>query len=113
MGDRCLGTASLATAALLTLETAMAVVLATSAHLREREQWQTHERNRLLVKELGLTDPALAPGTSYSRHPSQADLFAAHSEHPAIIEHFPAGSIMPPPVIPPVGGAHRIGKGIP
>lgn len=113
MGDRGLTTGSLAAAALLAVEAALAVLLAVSANVREREHRETHEKNRVLVRELGLTDPALAPGTSYCRHPSQADLFAPHSEHPAVIEHFPAGSVMPPAVILPIRGAHLTGERVP
>lgn len=52
--------------------------------------------NRALASELGLTDLALWPGTSYTRHPSQADLFAPFSDHPAALERWPAGSVVPP-----------------
>ena len=60
---------------------------------------------RALVAELRLTDLALWPDAGYCRHPSQADLFAAWSEHPGAPEHFPAGSIVPPP--PALRGAAR------
>lgn len=57
----------------------------------------TGRSNRDLVSTLGLTDLALWPGASYSRHPSQADLFAPFSDHPAAFEHAPAGSVVPVP----------------
>ena len=54
------------------------------------------EADRALVKALGLTDLALWSEPSYCRHPSQADLFAAHAIHPAALETYPPGSIVPP-----------------
>ena len=86
---------------LIAVETGAALVLAVAGSTDEHIHRQTRDVNRLLVRELLLTDLALSPGTSYTRHPSQADLFAPHSEHPAAIEHFPAGSIVPPPVASP------------
>lgn len=53
--------------------------------------------NRALVSALDLTDLALWPGASYTRHPSQADLFAPFSDHPGAFEHSPAGSVIPAP----------------
>lgn len=45
----------------------------------------------------GLTDPALFTEARYARHASQADRHAAFQDHPLALEHFPAGSLMPPP----------------
>lgn len=50
-----------------------------------------------LAAELRLTDLALISEPSYCRHPTQADRFAPFSDHPGAIEHFPAGSLVPPP----------------
>ena len=86
-----------ATVILTALETAVAIALTVSGSVRDRRQQSARDDNRLLVRELGLTDLALCCGTSYTRHPSQADIFAAHGEHPAAIEHFPSGSIVQPP----------------
>ena len=44
-----------------------------------------------------LTDPALFTEARYARHASQADRHAAFQDHPMALEHFPAGSLMPPP----------------
>jgi len=44
-----------------------------------------------------LTDPALFTEARYARHASQADRHAAFQDHPLALEHFPAGSLMPPP----------------
>lgn len=50
-----------------------------------------------LVARLGLTDLALFTEARYTRHPSQADLHAALQDHPGAFEHFPTGSLLPPP----------------
>ena len=99
-GTGILSTLSRATISLVAIETAIALALAVAGSAREQHQQQTREDNRLMVRELGLTDLALSNGSSYTRHPSQADLFAPHNEHPCAIEHFPAGSFLPPPVEP-------------
>lgn len=96
-GTRFLSTLSRAAIALVAAEIAIAVALAATGSIRHRDQQRTREFNRLVVRELGLTDLALSSGTGYTRHPSQADLFAPHNEHPAALEHFPAGSVLPPP----------------
>ncbi len=50
-----------------------------------------------LVERLGLTDPVLFTEARYTRHPTQADLQSAFQDHPVALEHFPTGSLMPPP----------------
>jgi hypothetical protein len=55
------------------------------------------EDNRRLVRELRLTDLCLFTEARYTRHPSQADLHTAFQDHPLALEHFPSGSLIPPP----------------
>lgn len=50
-----------------------------------------------LVEHLGLTDPVLFTEARYTRHPTQADLQSAFQDHPVALEHFPTGSLLPPP----------------
>jgi hypothetical protein len=50
-----------------------------------------------LVERLGLTDLVLFTEARYTRHPTQADLQSAFQDHPVALEHFPTGSLMPPP----------------
>ena len=50
-----------------------------------------------LARRLGLTDIALFTEARYTRHPTQADLHSALQDHPLAIEHFPTGSLIPPP----------------
>jgi len=49
------------------------------------------------VRQLGLTDLVLFTEARYTRHPTQADLQSAFQDHPAALEHFPTGSLLPPP----------------
>lgn len=53
---------------------------------------------RLLVASLGLTDLTLCSEARYTRHPSQADVFAPFQDYPGAFEHFPTGSLLPPVV---------------
>ena len=81
---------------LLAVEAAAVVALAVAGHRGAADPGAAPAVHRQLVAELRLTDLALWPGASYCRHPSQADLFAPHGEHPGAPERFPAGSIVPP-----------------
>ncbi len=54
-----------------------------------------------LVRTEGLTDLCLFTEARYTRHPSQADAFAPFQDHPGALEHFPSGSLVPPPAPPP------------
>ena len=82
-----------------TIEALAVVALALVGASTSDEEERSRRTNRLLVHELLFTDPALSAGTSYCRHPSQADLFAPFGDHPAAVEHFPAGSIVAPPAV--------------
>jgi len=50
-----------------------------------------------LAAKLQLTDLALFTEARYTRHPALADLHSAAQDHPLSFEHFPSGSLMPPP----------------
>lgn len=63
---------------------------------RDRGTAQLAER-AALAHRLGLTDLALFTEARYTRHPSQADLHSAFQDHPVALEHFPTGSLLPPP----------------
>jgi hypothetical protein len=52
---------------------------------------------RELVSGLGLTDLALFTEARYTRHLTQADLHSAFQDHPLALDHFPSGSLVPPP----------------
>ncbi len=67
-----------------------------AALLRERGAPHLEARGTLAAR-LGLTDLALFTEARYTRHPSQADLHSAFQDHPVALEHFPTGSLLPPP----------------
>ena len=50
-----------------------------------------------LADRLGLTDLCLFTEARYTRHLSQADLHTAFQDHPFSLDHFPSGSLVPPP----------------
>lgn len=54
-------------------------------------------QSRDLVRYLGLTDLCLFTEARYTRHITQADMYSAFQDHPFAFEHFPSGSILPPP----------------
>ena len=66
-----------------------------------RSQMVDHAASRALVRELGLTDLSLFTEARYTRHPTQADWHAPFQDHPAALEHFPTGSLLPPPLYAP------------
>ena len=68
-------------------------------HHHAREAKAAAEANKSLVSQLGLTDLALWSEARYTRHPSQADLFSPFSDHPSSLEHFPSGTLTPPPAV--------------
>jgi hypothetical protein len=53
--------------------------------------------SRKLVAELNLTDLALFTEARYTRHLSQADRHTPFQDHPLALDHFPSGSLVPPP----------------
>jgi len=57
-------------------------------HLQEKSE---------MVKTLQLTDLCLFTEASYTRHLSQADLHTPFQDSPMAFEHFPSGSLVPPP----------------
>jgi len=62
-----------------------------------RQRLTAEAPGRGLVSELGLTDLCLFTEARYTRHLSQADWHTPFQDHPAALEHFPSGSLAPPP----------------
>lgn len=94
--------------ALLTLAAGVcgfALCFVDAARLRAAAGADEAERTRL-VAQLRLTDLALFTEARYTRHPSQADLHSAFQDHPLALEHFPTGSLIPPPA-----GLQKVGAG--
>jgi hypothetical protein len=76
-----------------------AATIWTFAHATAHQSETTRlSRNRALVTALDLTDLALFNDARYTRNPSQADLHSAFQDGPLTFEHFPTGSLVPPPV---------------
>ena len=69
----------------------------THASVQREADRQAIGRIAGVVKDLELTDLSLFTEARYTRHLSQADLFAAFQDHPAALEHFPTGAIAGPP----------------
>lgn len=82
---------------LLFAETVAVVALALLGASRGGHARAQRLEQRGLVRELTLTDLALWSEAGYCRHPSLADRFSPWATHPSAIEHFPAGSFVPPP----------------
>lgn len=74
----------------------LALVLLDSRRLAALEAFSLAQ-GRVETRADSLTDPALFNEARYARHASQADRHAAFQDHPLALEHFPAGSLMPPP----------------
>lgn len=92
-------------AALLLAELLVGGALAAGFRLGGRvEEWGELGE---LARALELSALAFGSGAAYTRHPAQADRFAAWSDHPGAFEHLPAGSLIRPPEAPPVGPERR------
>ncbi len=57
------------------------------------------QRTGRLVEDLRLSDLVLFTEARYTRHLTQADLHSAFQDHPVALEHFPSGSLLPPPAL--------------
>jgi hypothetical protein len=83
--------------------TLLALLLLAGLVAYGRRQESTAERAHLarmapLITALELTDLSIWTEARYTRHPSQADFFSAFQDFPAALEHFPAGSVVSPPI---------------
>jgi hypothetical protein len=65
--------------------------------LADHEQASGLQQTQALTRQLGLTDPALMTEARYGRHLSQADRHTPFQDHPLAFDHFPTGSMLPPP----------------
>jgi hypothetical protein len=61
-----------------------------------------------ITSALKLTDISFSNDARYTRHPSQADIFSAFQDYPGSIEHFPSGSVTPPPDFSSFGAEMRV-----
>jgi len=72
-------------------------IMFAQAHFQRLSDTPSLRRVAVQVRDLQLTDLCLFTEARYTRHLSQTDLYSAFQDHPVSLEHFPAGSIAPPP----------------
>ncbi|MCC6345870.1 MAG: hypothetical protein IT388_01635 [Nitrospirales bacterium] len=72
------------------------LLFAHAAHRRMADIPRIREEGNL-VRRLELTDLCLFTEARYTRHITQADLATPFQDHPLSLEHFPSGSLLPPP----------------
>jgi hypothetical protein len=72
------------------------LMFAHASFKKNKEIWFIKEKAEM-VQRLGLTDLCLFTEANYTRHLSQADLHTPFQDSPMSLEHFPSGSIAPPP----------------
>lgn len=80
----------------LVVELGILLALVAAGKVLSAADRDVKEANRAIVKALKLTDLSLWSEARYARHPSQADFFSAFQDFPSSMDHFPAGSIVPP-----------------
>ncbi|MGO9380362.1 MAG: hypothetical protein ACLPN1_03230 [Dissulfurispiraceae bacterium] len=72
------------------------LMLIHASYARERAKKHLLESEEL-VRKLELTDLCLFTDARYTRNPAMADMHSAFQDAPMAFDHFPSGSIMPPP----------------
>ena len=72
------------------------LMIAHAAYSRDRLRPMLTEQ-AAMVKQYGLTDLCLFTDARYTRNPSLADLNTPFQDYPMSFEHFPSGSLVPPP----------------
>ena len=79
----------------------LSVLLASLLFLHPRMEAEPYARRAELRREMvagyGLTDLCLFTEARYTRHPTQADLFAPFQNYPGAMDAFPSGSFIAPP----------------
>ena len=55
------------------------------------------QEKKQMVRDLGISDLCLFTEANYTRHLTQADRHTPFQNSPLTLEHFPSGSILPPP----------------
>jgi len=72
-------------------------LMAAHAQYRNENAGPGLKEKAMLVERLELTDLCLFTDARYARHPSMADLHTAFQDSPMAMEHFPSGTVTPPP----------------
>ncbi len=84
--------------AVLLCELTVLVVLLFYASVQVADSKKQIVALRNLTRELQLTDLSVWTEARYTRNPSQADWFSPFQDFPSSVEHFPAGSLIEPPM---------------
>ena len=82
--------------ALLLAALLLVASVADARHLRAARDG-AQQQMRALAGALQLTDLCLFTEARYTRHPSLADRHTAFGDLPFGLDHFPSGSLLPPP----------------
>ena len=90
-------TRSTAFLGLLLLLAALGVLAGLDATRRSLGAEARFAANRALAGWFVLTDLCLFTDARYTRHPSLADRHSPFQDYPLALEHFPSGSLIPPP----------------
>ena len=83
----------------IVLQGAILLFFFAHSHYQIREDQPLIQQKRVLVRDLELTDLCLFTEASYTRHLTQADRQTPFQDSPMALEHFPSGSLVPPPGI--------------
>jgi hypothetical protein len=75
------------------------IAMCLHSHIRQAAEMGGIGRMAAMVRDFGLTDLCLFTEASYTRNPTQTDLQTPFQEYPVSLEHFPSGSLTPPPVV--------------
>jgi hypothetical protein len=67
------------------------------AYFRQNTDRPLLQAKQEMVRQLELTDLCLFTDARYTRHPTMADLNTPFQDYPLSLEHFPSGSLVPPP----------------
>jgi hypothetical protein len=81
----------------LLLNIIVLAILFFHAHFPAAAVSATLQENRTVVSNLRLTDICLFTDARYTRNPSIADPNSSFQDCPMSLDHFPSGSLMPPP----------------
>jgi hypothetical protein len=81
----------------LSINLFISALLFAHAFHRQRASLPSLREKAEMVRSLRLSDVCLFTEASYTRHLSQADLHTPFQDSPMSLEHFPSGSIFPPP----------------
>jgi len=83
--------------ALVALLAALGLLAGLDAARRQSSAAARFAANRALARWVVFTDLCFFTDARYTRHPSLADRHSPFQDSPLALEHFPSGSLAPPP----------------